>query len=213
MSPNRECKGKMKESQNILERKDGERFPQESNFPRDTSSAPAPSDAKNVKRTAKQDAFRHEFSRGKLRHGKDRFHENPIGIGCWRWFCDELCHPTTKAVPHSKEEASDTAPYIFHTAQDNVGRGPCADSFGHNGICDTPGMALLKKGAKAILEVARHRPTLGKSGFKKLRAGLKLVHSRIGVSRGRWREHLKRNIPEELGDDALSVHLENSRHR
>ena len=121
--------------------------------------------------------------RAKSGHNDDRFKDNPLGEGCWRWFCIDSSHRISK-VSHSEEEPSNTTLEVSNFSKHVDKPNHCAPGFGHNGVCDTPGMTLLRNGVRAARKIARRRPTLETTELDVLRSGFKLVRSRYRAFRG-----------------------------
>ena len=84
----------------------------------------------------------------------ERFQDNPVGVGCHRWFSDGSWCPTSntfRAVDKRPQEvpmASDANNSVQSPQQDPAGSG-------HNGFCDTPGMKLIQDAIAAVRRFSR----------------------------------------------------------
>ena len=135
-------------------------------------------------------------------HDDDRFKDNPLGEGCWRWFCIDSGHPTSK-VPRSEDKPSTTNLEIANSSE-NVDKPKYgAPGFDHKGFCDTPGMNLLKDGVRAVRKTARRMPILNTRRIDVLRSGFKFVKSRYRGFVGQGTRQLKGKLAEKTEKDAV----------
>ena len=201
------CKGKTKESKASTETKDGERSSRDSVFTDNDIPVSDPFSSGKVEHTTAEESSVHDIIKAKRRHVEDRFKDNPLGIGCWRWFCVEPRHLTNKAY-HSEEKPLYPASDVPRSLEDNDEPKSSAPGFGHNGVCDTPGVALLKNGVNAVRTLARRRPTVERSEIEIFRSGFKLIKSRFGASKGQATKQSKGKLPEKNNTAAIEDHTE-----
>ena len=120
----------------------------------------------------------------------ERFQDNPIGVGCHRWFsCGSWCPAsetfcsTEKPLPQGTELSE-----LPHESQKPQ---QCPAGSGHNGICDTPGMKLIKDGVTAVRKLGSHNLVFDTPGTEMIKSCFKLIKSGFNASKSKGKEQAK----------------------
>lgn len=84
----------------------------------------------------------------------ERFQDNPVGVGCHRWFAaGSWCHTsnTFQAIDKPLPEIQKASDALDDLQKDQQ----YPDGCGQNGLCDTPGMKLIKDGVTAVRNLGK----------------------------------------------------------